>query len=316
MKMKDKKAFEMNFAWIFSIIAGSAILFLAIYAASQIIETQGGEIDTKTSAKLSILLDPLETSLEEGKSSVISFSSETRIYNDKCYTYGNFGEQSIGVVSKEGLRGKWSAPSYAKPQYNKYIFSEEIEQNEEFYVFSQPFKMPFKVSDLIFILGQDYCFIQAPEKIKDDLEGLGIKNAQFTDKKENCSENSQKVCFSSSAGCDIAVYSDNYEFDSGYVNKKGKTLYYAGPLIYGTIFSSPEVYECNVKRLMLRLVNLCLMYKDKIEMLERKECSSVLDSHLTEMINLASSNSSQLVVIQEKAEEIEMINNAAVCKIF
>ena len=62
--MKNKKALEMSFAWIFAIIAGIVILFLAIYATSQFIKTRRYEIDIQTAAKLAILLDPLETSLE------------------------------------------------------------------------------------------------------------------------------------------------------------------------------------------------------------------------------------------------------------
>ena len=314
--MKNKKAFEMSFAWIFAIIAGIAILFLAIYATSQFIKTRRYEIDIQTAAKLAILLDPLETSLEAGKSSVIGFSSEARIYNDKCKDYGNFGEQKIGVTVNSGVGGKWQEPAYSKPFYNKYIFSDEIEQNKEFYVFSKPLKMPFKISDLIFFSGQEYCFIMSPGDIEDELQDLNIKNAHFTDKKSNCSENSKKVCFGQSSGCDIAVYGSGYEFESGYVAKEGKNLYYVGPLIYGAIFSSPEVYECNVKRLMLRLVNLCLIYKDKIEILEKKECNSLLDSHLNELINLARTDSPQLSAVKDKADEIDIINNAAVCKVF
>jgi len=316
--IKNKKAFEMSFAWMFAIIAGTAILFIAIYATSQFIETRRYEIDTQTSAKLAILLDPLETSLESGKSSLLSFSSETRIFNDKCYTYGNFGEQSIGITSSSGIGKKWQTPSYGKPQYNKYIFSGSVEESKDFYVFSKPFKTPFKVSDLIIFSGQNYCFIQAPEaeEIKDELQGLNIKNAYFTDTKSNCSENSKKVCFSSSSGCDIAVYGNNYDFSSGYVSKEGKNLYYVDSLIYAALFSSPEVYECNVKRLMLRLVNLCLIYKDKIELLEKRGCSSNLDAHLTELANLANNlNSSKgLLLVQEKAQEIEQINEA--CKVY
>jgi len=176
--------------------------------------------------------------------------------------------------------------------------------------------MPFKVSDLIFFTGEEYCFIRAPEDIEDELTALRIKNMYFTDTASNCSEESQKVCFSSSSGCDIAVYSTGV--DSGYVSKEGRNLYYENGLIYGAIFSSPIVYECNVKRLMLRLVNLCLVYKDEIKILERRDCSSVLDSHLSEMINLANNleSSQTLSLIQDKSDVIDNINNAASCKIY
>lgn len=323
MKLKkiNKKAIEMSFAWIFAIIAGIAILFIAIYVTTQFIKTRKYEIDIQTANKIAILIDPLETSLEAGKSSVIIFSSETRIYNDKCYTNGNFGEQRIGISEKSGVGEQWPKPAYGKPIYNKYIFSNSIEEEKEFSVFLMPFNIPFKVSDLIIFSGENYCFIQSPNEIKDELEGLGIKNLYFTDKKSNCSQESKTVCFPTSgsiSGCKINVYGNDYEFSSGFVSKEGQSLYYTGPLIYGAIFSSPVVYECNVKRLMLRFSNLCLVYKDEIKILEKRGCSSLLDSHLSEMINLAQNlNSSQsLLLVQEKANEIDRLNEAAVCKVY
>lgn len=316
-KMRNKKAFEMNFAWIFSIIVGAVILFLAIYTVSQIIRTERYKLDTKTAAKLSILLDPLETSLEAGKSSLIIFNSETRIYNE-CFDSGSFGKQTISIASKSRLGKEWQKPGGDTSLYNKYIFSDNIEESKEFSVFSKPFNMPFKVSDLIFFSGQEYCVVQSPEEIEDELESLGIKNVHFTDMKSNCSRESKKVCFAQSVGCDIAVYGDNYDFSSGYVTKEGKILHYTDSLIYAALFSSPKVYECNVKRLMLRLISLCLVYKDKIKVLEKRECSSLLDSHLSELISLANAlNSSRgLSAVQEKAQEIKRINEAAVCKIY
>lgn len=314
--MMNKKAFEMNFAWIFSIVVGAVILFLAIYSASKLVSTERYKIDTETAAKLSILLDPLETSLESGKSSIITFSSETRIYNE-CFDYGNFGKQTISLSSKSRIGKEWQKPGGDTSLYNKYIFSDSLEQSEQFSIFTKPLKMPFKISDLIFLSGQEYCFIQSPEEIKDELEGLGIKNIHFTDKKSNCSETSKKVCFGQSSECDIAVYGSGNDFGSGYVSKEGKSLYYTGPLIYGALFSSPEVYECNIKRLMLRLINLCIIHKEKINMMEKRECSSILDSHLISMISLAQTNSSRgLLAVQQKADEIERINDAALCKVF
>jgi len=311
----NKKGFEMSFTWIFSIIAGAAILFLAIYAASQFIKTHGQEIDTQTSVKLAILLDPLETSLESGKRSIIDFGANTKIYNDKCYTYGNFGEQSIGILTSQGRNAR---PSYGKPQYNKHIFSQNIEEGKEFSVFSKPFALPFKVSDLIFFSGREYCFVQTPESIREELEGLGIMNVNFTESKASCKDGSQKVCFGQSSGCEIAVYGNNYDFSSGYLIKEGKTLYFTDSLIYGAIFSSPSVYECNVKRLSLRLANLGEVYLDKIKILDNINCNSLMDSSLNEIITLARNlnSSQQLFVIKEKADETEKINEAAECKVY
>jgi len=310
---ESKKAFEMSFAWIFAIIAGAVILFLAIYFASKMISSERFAVDAQTSAQLSILLDPLETSVEAGKASTIRFNKEMRIYNDKCDVSGNFGYQEIGTTAQSGLGKKWQEPAYGKELYNKYLFSQEIEQGKEFFVFSMPFEFPFKISDLIVFSADKYCFLEATNNIKEGLEGLNLENVQFTDSKLNCSEGSKIVCFKGDIGsCDIVVYESS-------VVKDSKVLFYTGNLVYAALFSDAEVYECNVKRLInLRLVNLALVYKDKIEFVQQRGCDSLLEIPLTNLISSAQSlNSSRdLLALQASADEIGKINENAVCKIY
>ncbi len=310
--MRNKKALEMNFSTIFSIIAGIAILTLAIYFATQLVNQGEERTNAQTSAALSILLDPLETSMGESNSNKLTFGTKTRIYNDKCATTGNFGEQRIGTSSLSF--NKWTEPTYGKRQYNKYIFSQETEEGKELYVFVKPLYLPYKISDLIIITGDEYCFINTPTTVKKELQGLNLENIHFTNTKTNCSLESKKVCFSTSTDCDITIYGE-YGFTQGYVSKQGEKLEYANNLLYPAIFSSPKVYECNVQRLKMRLINLALIYKEEIKVLQRRNCNSNLDSHLTELINLANSNAS-LTYLQEKSEQINTINNAEDCKIF
>lgn len=62
--IKDKKAFEFSFGWIFAVIVGAVFIFLAIYASMKLLETQRNTQDTELGKKLGIILTPLETSLE------------------------------------------------------------------------------------------------------------------------------------------------------------------------------------------------------------------------------------------------------------
>lgn len=306
--MKNKKAFEFNFAWIFAILVGIAILFLAIYAASKFVETRKYELDTQTAAQFSILIDPLETSLESGKSSKISFNAETKIYND-CDSFGQFGQQEIKIATSGEKAGG------EKKMSNKYIFSGDMEEGKEFFVFTKPFNMPFKVSDLIFLY-KDYCFVDAPDFIREEVEDLNL-DIEIKNRAAECSENTKKVCFSQSSQCDVSV-NDN----AGYVEKQGKKMYYTGSLIYAAIFSSPEIYDCNLRRLMLRLDKLCLVYQDKIDFLETKGCNSPLYHELTALRTLANSVANNatakqsLQALQDKADELEAVNNVVICKVF
>ena len=77
----NKKALEMSFAWIFAIIAGAAIIFIAVYIATTIVNIGEYEINTKTTQAIVNLLDPLQTSSEQGKTpEPLTLTKETRIY--------------------------------------------------------------------------------------------------------------------------------------------------------------------------------------------------------------------------------------------
>ena len=162
MIMNKKGFLQISFAWLFAIIVGAFILFLAIYAVTKIINTEGKVQTAKTSQEIGILLNPLETGFEDVRSTSISFPTETRIYN-KCDVYGNFGKQRIQIEQKSF--NKWVKTDIEATFQNKYIFSEIYTEGKKFYLFSKPFEFPFKVTDLIIITSasDEYCMkMQTP----------------------------------------------------------------------------------------------------------------------------------------------------------
>ena len=110
--MINKKGFEFSFGWLFAIIVGAVIIFLAIYATTNLIKTEREIQDTELGKQLGIILNPIETALETGKASKISFPLETRLYND-CSLQGTFGSQKISTATKSGIGEKWLAPGEA-----------------------------------------------------------------------------------------------------------------------------------------------------------------------------------------------------------
>jgi hypothetical protein len=292
---------QISFGWLFAIIVGVFILFLAIYFTTKLIGTEETLQGAKTGKEIGILFNPLETGFETGKTTSFSLPVETRIYN-KCNNLGNFGRQIIQISQKSF--GEWKKTDIDIGFSNKYIFSDEPE-GKEFYIFSKPFEFPFKVSDLIYLssAADNYCFIDAPEEIKDEIEDLGQKNLLT----ENCSGSPGYilVCFNEE-DCDVNV---NYDF--GFIKKNGERVYFEGDaLMYAGIFSSPEIYECQLKRLMKRAGWLALLYKDKATLVSKKECDSNLGGDLLQLNNLARNfeKSSELPQIQVKVEEIKEKN--------
>ena len=312
----NKKGLEFSFAWLFAILAGAVIIFLAIYISMRFIKTGEYEVNTLTAKQLSIIFEPMETGAASGKSSLVSLNDETRIFND-CYDYGNFGRNQISLSVKQGFKKEWAEPGGRIDVTNKYIFSEDVEQGREIYFFSKPFNMPFKISEIIFLTSKKYCFVNAPGNIKDEVSGLNLKNIML----ENCSANHNRVCFGAS-NCEISVigmcsgYECENEFDYGEIIKGKESVTYAGSLLYAGIFSDKEIYECNVKRLMKKLSILALLYKDEADYISDKCGSSY--TNLVLLANSAKSlkDSKDLLFLIDTAEKLEQENNAGECKIW
>jgi len=310
-----KKGFlQIPFAWLFAIIVGAFILFIAIYSSVKISDIGKTEIDYKTSKEIGILLNPLETGFETGKTTSITMPAETRIYN-KCNNKGFFGKQTIKVSQK--TLNEWTYTDVNAGFSNKYIFSENYAEGKDFYLFSKPFEFPFKVSDLIYLTSskKKYCFIDSPEEINDEISVLKQKNL-FSD---NCPSDDEtvRVCFGSSSGnCGISV---DYNQGSGYVKKNNEKMYFeTDALMYAAIFSEPEIYECQLKRLMQRVESLTLLYRDKAEFASQAGCNSNLNQDLIMLNNLAGNleNSLFLSGIIRIAEEIKDKNDLAECKLW
>lgn len=304
VKMRDKKInkkayLQISFAWLFAIVVGAFILFLAIFFVVKLIDTEQTIQDAKTGKEIGILLNPLETGFETAKTSSLSFPAETRIYN-KCNNKGVFGRQIIQISQKSF--NKWTETDIDVGFSNKYIFSEEPVEGKKFYVFSKPFNFPFKVSDLIYITSseKDYCFKNAPEEIEHEIFLLNQKNLLI----ENCSTQSVKVCFGA-GNCEIKV---NYNLNK--VEKDGDIMYFEeDALMYGAIFSDKEVYECQVKRLMQRVEQLALLYKDKAAFISEKGCDSNLDLFTLSTLANNLEDSRNLALINSKVEEIKDKND-------
>jgi len=316
--MKNKKGFEFSFGWLFAIVVGAVIIFLAIYASTSLIRQNRNIQDTFAGKELGVILSPVETSLESGKTTIISFPVETRVFNE-CRTNGNFGSQGISVASKSGIGKEWQVPGEISRFYNKYIFSSSTIEGKGATVLVKPLIFPFEVADLIFMWSNtdEFCFVDAPGEIEDELTGLNIKNINFTTNLGDCKKLSKKVCFSTKSGCEVQV-----DLISQSVKKNKQTLYFANDkenaFLYGAIFADNGIYECQVKRLMKRTAELALLYRAKSESLSSNGCSSNLEGDLSTYANqtLKLNNTNQLREIELSSDELGRRNDALSCKLF
>jgi len=303
------KGLEFSFTWLFAIIAGAFILFLAIFLASKIINLGQTEISVKTGKQIGILLDPLETGFESLESSSFDMPVASRIYNN-CSLNGNFGRQLI-QVSQQSF-GRWTKTNLNVGFSNKYIFSDEYVEGKKFYLFSKPFDFPFKISDLIMMTSssKSYCFEDAPEQIADEITNINQGNL-FAG---NCSKTSIKICFSGGTNCDI-----NVDYDNGIVRKNSDTIYFqTDALMYAAIFSNKSLYECQLQRLMKRTNYLGQIYMDKANFISGTGCNTDVNTDLLLLISAADNlkSSSDLNTMKTISDDIQNKNDEVICKLW
>jgi hypothetical protein len=313
-KIRTKRAqLQVSFAWIFAIIVGAFILFLAIYLSTKVVKTGDTGVSAKTGKEISALLNPLEIGFESGVVILLGMPVETRIYN-QCDISGNFGRQIIKVSQKSF--NKWTETDAEAGFPNKFIFSESVEEGKNFLVFSKPFEFPFKVSDLIYMTSANkkYCFFKAPTDIKKELKDLGQDNILVED--SECPEGSINVCFNGE-NCDI-----NVDKPQRSVKKRGNTTYYeTDSLMYAAIFSDKAIYECQVKRLMKRTEQLAILYDEKMASLSAQGCSDTINLQALASATGAFTNSStlssqDLFLTAITAEQVNRQNDAATCTLW
>ena len=307
---------QFNFAWIFAIIVGGAILFLAIYGALQVGDTQRFKSDTEVAKSIAILTDPLQAGFSEGSFGKIGFQQETRI-NNFCFD-DDFGKNEISVATRSDVGEEWNLAGGATSIHNKYLFSPERGSGEEFYVFSKPFEFPYKIADLIFMTSESYCFINAPEEISDEITGLNIENIEV----ENCTDLDVNVCFGSGSDCDVTVYGAcmsgcDTVYDEGTVEKYGVQMKYVGNLMYGAIFSDKLVYDCNVRRLMYRAAKISEGFSKKTDIMDARGCNTKLKADLIfwggSTINASSDN---LIGLRQMADVMNKKNERELCGVW
>lgn len=306
--MKKKGQLNISFGWIFAIIIGAVILFLAIYAATKGISIGQKTETTKTAAELGVMLNSLETGFETAKKDKITMPLETRIYNG-CENYGSFGNQVISSAEKNF--DEWSTPGTEITFPNKYIFSKEVIEGKSFTLILKPFKFPYKVSDLIYLIStkETYCFIDTPKDIEDEIEDLKMENVLV----ENCPEDSINVCFGYSDDCDIEV-NDNGKS----IEKNGDVVYFEGDaLMYAGIFSDKVTYECHLRRLMKRVKELAELYQQKAVLISNT-CISDLSSELSILISSIDNyeDSSDLSSLSYNMDTLEAKNKYSQCSLW
>jgi len=309
---------QFEFNWLFALILGAVILFLAIFFAGKLINTSQYQGSAEIVREFDILLNPFASVGAVGTITLakeVSMPSEILI-NVSCSSDG-LGKNGVAVAQKSGSKFKELTPEYAI--YNKYIFGENL-QGKSFYIFGMPFEMPFRIDDLIYVVSEDYCFVDAPQKIRDDISILNTSKIVSRSSTAQCSPESKRVCFSDMNGCSMSVYCDDIGCEQGTAVKAGKVYFYKKSLMYAAVFSDVSVYRCNLKRLLARADSISDIYQQKSYRLaadcEMYGINNALAAFKSEVASLKSSLSPDPRTIVTEANKLDNENNIARCPIY
>lgn len=326
MRPINKRGFEFSFGWLFAILVGAVVIFLAVFAAIKLTHTMRQGQQAMQSKSLGIILGPLETSIQSGIVTEMTVNEETRIYNN-CSDKTPFGSQGIRTSVKSGVGPAWDDPGPMVSFNNRYIFSNYSIQGKKFYVLSKPFALPFKIADILIMWpsSQPYCFKNAPSDVQSEFTQLNLKEKNVYLESEGCPTDAVNVCFASvyisQPDCDVKVNTA-----TGTVSKTGSSVNYVlslNPndkyaLMYAAIFSDPLVYNCHTKRLARRAASLAKVYKDKSAILTPTGCGSQnMQTDLSAYENFAKSASSIANSnIYSQALRLKSTNDQLICTLF
>lgn len=272
INLRSKRGYEFSFTWIFTVIVGAFIIFLAIYFAIRLVGTEQFTREAREGRTIGILLTPIETQTEEAKVARIILRDETVLFNE-CEPPNSrniFGTQRIGTTIDPPIGERVSGLNGSMTTYhNKYLFtsSRGITGKEEMYVLTKPLWLPFKVADLVIVWSdqEEYCFQNPPGPIRNRLNQLDLEeeNVEVT---ANCADPEKTVvCFDTSVGnCEISVYPAQQKV------VKDRDLFYLKSLeddeyamMFAAIFSDPAAYECQAKRILAHASKLADLHHYK-----------------------------------------------------
>jgi hypothetical protein len=325
MSLNNKQGFEFSFGWIFALLFGAVIIFLAVYMAFNIVAGERRASDVGLTKSFDTLLYPVGTGLESNKVTQITFPVETRLMF-QCNSNGDFGEQIIKTSASSSLGNKYSQNPINVKSKDKYIFAGSSIEGKDFLTFVQPLNLPFDVADLVYFISakQKYCFIVSKtSSVGKELDNLKKNNYYFNKSVfigdlNDCPADSNKVCFNSGAGsnCNISISGNQ-------VIKGNKIVYFDGgeignSLLYAAVFSESDYYECQVKRLNKRASELAKLYIEKQKM-SPAGCGLGLGAALETYANLTknfNNTKNSLGDVVSLAKEIRRQNEELSCPLF
>ena len=234
---------QMEFNWMFVIIAGAVILAFFVTFTMRYIDIQNKKDNAIVASDIYNALYGLQKSAYQTETPIDLYLKTDLKFSCKQVEVGNFFSQSLEKV---------------------FVFAPKEITTDKINVFLKPWKYPFKIASLFYLSAPNYKYYI----VFDSTSSSFVKSLEFpksfniikTASIPNIKDpNSKIISFTSKAG-DVQLTPS----ETGYAVINGKQYPVLGlPLLYAAMFS--DNYPCVFDRLNQKFLDMIEIYKGKVD---------------------------------------------------
>ncbi|MBI2660166.1 hypothetical protein HYX07_03315, partial [Candidatus Woesearchaeota archaeon] len=299
----NKKAFEVQFNWIFVLIAGAAILLF--FTAIVIKQKSVAETSTKATVLKSIEAIVIGAGVSTDTTNIISIpSSDIEIGCNRV---------SLGIVSKQ--------------HENLILFAPSLIKGDKLITQTMPFNVPYRATNFLFITSPQFRYIiignnQLARDINKTLPSE-LKKEFYTSIPEIKNSNNYRIRFiilsdmvefpkslAKMPDFDVTAIKINGDLEKGTLEfwqkdgiswqAKGSAPYIGKASLMGAVYAdSLDIYNCNMQNAFSRLSLVTRIYIDKTKKLVQKEsissrqiqCNQLYNNGLAQLSSIFSASS-------------------------
>jgi len=296
----DKKAFEIQFNWIFVLVAGATILLF--FSVIVIKQKAVSETSTKATVLKSFEAIITGTSVSTDTTSIIDIpSSDIEV---SC------GRISLGRVSNQ--------------YQNLVLFSPALIKGNRLITHTLAFSTPYRATNLLYITSPNLRYIiigdsNLAREINSSLPSR-LKKEFYNDATQIKNQNNYKVKFAvfgdmidfpksleemPDSDVEAARFTGNswngivdfYAKEKSSWQRKGSSAYIGKASLIGAVYSGKEMYDCNMENIFFRLNLVTKVYIDKTKKLAQDaaskkqfQCSQIYSSSLNHLSSIGSAS--------------------------
>ena len=266
-KMDSKKAFAIQFSWIFILIVAFMIMLFVITSITKQTDISETEIDIE-------VLQNIESILGSSEQSTNTFKVVTTPeMNFEYICEDNYSAYSVNKIQKK--------------IQNLILFSPKQTVGRKFFTWAKEYSMPMKITNILYLTNQKHKYIFIKSNIIDQLISELPSNLTMevlTSFSEIVDENYDSYTIITTDGIPsselnlpdsiikktmvlqintgIANYNKgNISFYDGNGDVVGNSPYIDTTLLYGAIFNADyEMYECNLNKILKKSETVYAIY--------------------------------------------------------